>query len=101
MHSKEEWKEGQDRTVKLPEFEAEYFSLYAIFLLVGFLFADCQQDNIVPSMHSSEWIPRVTEVTGDFYQLHKLANFLQCPDLQDVILDSLIESLSELHGEID
>lgn len=92
---KDEWKEAQERSVKLPDIEPSEFTVFAKFILTGMLFVRSDED--IAIIREKKWDSaaekgRYATFTAIF-DLVKLANFLQAPDFQDVIIDVFIESI--------
>lgn len=94
---KREWKEAEERTVKLPEIEPRQFAVFAKFLLTGLVFIRPGGDILKMRENKTEKDRRSSFASSfrSFMEMLTLARFLQSSHYQDAALDILIESLDE------
>jgi hypothetical protein len=85
---KEEWKEGEDRVVDMPEADDEAFGICVTWLYTGLVFSRKEGDMIMNDgvrIRNKEWLRCSV--------CYALGDFLQDPDFKDALVDTIIEAM--------
>ncbi|KAJ4373347.1 hypothetical protein N0V83_003642 [Neocucurbitaria cava] len=83
---KDDWKEGHDRIVKLPDVEPSVFRIWMKWLYTGRLFVKNEQDDDED---------KTDEEHTHLYACYALGDFLQDLDFKDATIDAFIENMVE------
>jgi hypothetical protein len=87
-----QWKEGNEKLVRLPEVEVTAFRVFAKWVYSGRFF--CTEDNDEYEEdgihHYKGW--------GKLFECYELGDFLQAPDFNDAIIDAITDT-SALRNE--
>lgn len=82
---RKEWVEGQDRIVRLPEYDPDYFKMFASFLYTGAIHSLADGDYDVEELKDWEYQRLALAWT--------LGNKLICVAFQDAVVDAIINKL--------
>ena len=93
---KGEWKEANEKVVRIPETSSESFAIYVRFIFTGFLFIRTYDQPHTNNQDSSKETVFGCATMDECLIALKLADFLQALDFRDAILDAMMEVIAEI-----